>query len=228
MGIVEEKLINEINAEEKQQGKKKPKAYNYFTFVWYPQDRPNLFKKGNEKLYNLGFFTFSPFHNEISDNYLIGKGKPHYHVLCKSANKQTENAFIKALVEALGNSLQGVAIHKGDTGVENVSLMLRYFLHLNNPIKEKFDCVKFYEECPIVFAEEYAKAFQTEIQVYIQAYIIGSKCTEFAEVLASLGNSNIIITEWLNQRKHMQLVYNLLNDNRKLLKDLERSGNNGV
>ncbi len=221
-------LMQAILEEEKLQGKKKPKAYNYFTFVWYPQDRPKLFKKGNEKLYNLGFFTMSPFHNQIPDNYLIGKGKPHYHVLCKSANKQTENAFIKALVDALGNSLQGVALHKGDTGVENVGLMLRYFLHLNNPVKEKFDVTSFLEECPIVFAGEYAKAFQTEIQVYVQAYIIGNMCTEFAQVLAILGNSNIVITEWLNQRKHMQLVYNLLNDNRKLLKELERSGNNGI
>lgn len=213
--------IPEIEQETKQE-KGKPKAYNYFTFIWYPAERPHLFEKGNEKLYNLGFFTMSPLHNGVENQYYIGGKKPHYHMLCKSANKKTANAFIKDLCDALGNNLQGIAIHKEDIGVENVELMLRYFMHLNNPTKEKFDLLQFLIKCEIPFASEYAKAFQTEIQVFVQAFICSKGSTEFQEVLGCLGNSNIIITEWLNQRKHMQLVYNMLNDNRKLQKEMER------
>lgn len=220
-----EEIVNE------EEDRKKPKAYEYFTILWYPIERPKLFEYA--EIYNLGFWQQSPMHESENYSFWVDEAtrkiekapnKPHIHLICKAANKQTVNAFIKKLCEVLNNDLTGIAINKEDAGINDISKMLRYQLHLNNPYKEHFEIEKFILDCPIYFWSEYAKAFQLEIQKLVELHISEEMLTEHIEVIRMYGE-NCIISEWLNNRKHLQLVYNLLNDNKRKLKENRHNGN---
>lgn len=214
-----------INAEEQ---KGKPATYEYFTFIWYPLERQHLFE--DKLIYNLGYWQFSPMHESENIQFYIDKVtqkigkaplKPHIHVICKASNKQTANAFIKRLCEVLGNDLTGVAISKEEIGVSKILDLLRYQLHLNNPYKEHFDVYEFLKDCPSYFWTEYARAFKMEIQKFVETYIDENECTEMIEVIKMIEDS-CIISEWLNDRKHMLLCVNMLNDNKRRIKERER------
>ena len=210
--------------EEEKENRRKPRSYNYFTFVWYPYERPDLMM--TPEIYSLGFITKSPMHGQGSardrpELLRIGQGKVHYHVDVKSDRKKTANAFLIDLCKAVNNDFTGIAVTSSQVGVGDIKSMLRYNLHLNNPLKEHFNISDYILSCDYAWAKEYSSAFEMEIQVMLQNIIISEMMTEFKQVINAFGKNNIIISEWLNHRKHMQLVYNLLNDNRKALAKYE-------
>lgn len=197
-----------------------PSSY-YFTLVVYPEEmKPDTINK----LYNLGTIFFSPVHNKKKqfDGY-IGEFKPshtpktHIHLLIKSCNKITENAFIKRFCELFQTSecvnLQGIALHKGDCLVKNPEMMLRYFYHLDNPMKERFNLDDAFEEVPMNFTEEVVKAFHTEIMVKI-TYLIQSGEIENIQQICFESNSAVYM-KWLYTGRNMYVVNSMFNELRR-------------
>lgn len=167
----------------------KKKAYRYFTFLLYPDEFPGSLIKD---LAALGVMMISPLHTPYVETHppdeksfssalkatgfslveigFIDEGlKDHFHVLCKSANKITENSFVSNLCELLHNDLRGIAVNPKNCGVEAPELMLRYFYHLDHPSKQhfKFDLIDL--DVPLAFFKECRAAFQIEIDLWIMA-----------------------------------------------------------
>ena len=130
---------------------------NYFTVVTYPLE----FNR-DDALWQVGTIFESPIHNANipqvpstinstvfrnykGETYVYTDGKlkkPHVHVLIKTPNKMTEKAFIEKLCKALDKDLTGLALHQGDALVKQPQTMIRYFYHLDSPMKESFDVLQ--------------------------------------------------------------------------------------
>lgn len=211
--------IQIIPQEEIEKGK--PKAYEYFTIVWYPAERPKLLM--DSRIHELGWWQQSPMHEAENMEFFtdtiirkIGKApiKPHIHLVNKSANKITVNTWIKKLCQAIDNDFTGIALNKEDCGVSDIKKMLRYELHLNNPMKEHFCLTEFIEQCPLYFSNEYAKAFEIELLEIVTGYIMAGDMRNTSEVL-QIFEKNCVMNEFLMNRKHLQIVHNMLDENRK-------------
>lgn len=194
-----------------------PSSY-YFTFVVYPNEFSNI-----GLFYNLGSIFVSPIHNkEFKPFGYIGdfkpngvnNPKPHIHVLVKCSNKITENAFIIRLCDVLKNDFKGVALHKGDCLVKNPQMMLRYFYHLDNPLKEHFNIELAFQEQFINFTEDIIKAFNTEISLRISFGITSGEIENLQQIML-LYPCSAITTKWLYTGKNMYVVNSLLNEQRR-------------
>ena len=168
----------------------KKKAYRYFTFLLYPDEFPGSLIKD---LASLGVMMISPLHTpyvethppdnvsfsselrKVAETALAEIGfnddelKDHFHVICKSANKITENSFVSNVCELLHNDLRGISINPQNCGVEAPELLLRYFYHLDHPSKQHFDFDLMDINVPLAFFKECRSAFQVEIDLWIMA-----------------------------------------------------------
>lgn len=201
---------------------------NYFTLVVYPLE----FNRDNE-LWKLGSIFESPIHNANHDfhpmcnatvvcsenfgSYVKSfemQGKPHIHKLIKTPNKITENAFIEKLCRVLGNDLHGIALHKGDTLVKEPTTLLRYFYHLDSPMKEVFDYTQAFIQVPRVFTKEVVSAFDIEIREDITLGIQTGRYENINQIIFAHEYS-LVYTEWLYRGRNMYVVNSQFNEIRK-------------
>lgn len=190
----------------------------YFTIVIYPSEMnfDTLFR-----LQDIGTLFISPIHNRDNLNhsavqtFLLGKSsKMHQHILIKASNKMTENAFIKKLCDALGNDFTGVALHKGDSLVKSPDMMIRYFYHLDNPLKEKFNIELAFEDVVPNFTDEVVKAFNLEITLRVSYGIQSEEIKNIQDILTLYTNS-AVTTKWLYTSRNMYVVNSMFNELRR-------------
>ena len=198
----------------------------YFTIVVYPHEMKadTIFK-----LHNIGTLFISPIHNSFKNkeqqnyynyvacnqDYLLGNlPKPHQHILFKSSNKMTENAFIKKLCDTLGNDFTGVALHKGDSLVKSPDMMIRYFYHLDNPLKEKFNIELAFEDVVPNFTDEVVKAFNLEITLRVSFGIQSEELKNIQDIITLYSNS-AVTTKWLYTGRNMYVVNSMFNELRR-------------
>lgn len=193
-----------------------PKSY-FFTVVIYPQE----FGKRISLLYNLGSVYSSPIHHgdylerSNSDFSLIKRKKDHQHLLIRSPTKMTANAFIKLLLELLGNDITGIAISKDEILVSNAPQLLRYFYHLDNPLKEHFPIEEALNDVLPNFTDVVIKAFGKEIRGIICANIFEGEIKCLKDICC-YGSFSIVFQEWLFKDKNCYVVKNLIDEERKL------------
>ena len=189
----------------------------YFTLVIYPQE---ITKDAIERLRGLGWIYISPIHNQkpVEPYGYIGEFKPttkeHQHWLFKMPNKQTENAFIQKVAEALNKDFTGVALHKGDSMVKDVFMMIRYFYHMDNPNKEPFNWEDALMYCHPTFCEEILKAFNSEITFKISMLIQTGTIKNIQNIMLYYPES-IVLTKWLYTGRNMYVVNSMFNEIRR-------------
>ena len=138
----------------------------FFTVVIYPEE----FGKKANLLYNLGSVYFSPIHHgdyvgkSKGDTELVKKVKDHQHLMIRAPTKMTANAFIQKLLLLLHNDITGIAISKDEILVSNPPQLLRYFYHLDNPLKEHFPIETALDDVLPNFTDVVIKAFDMEIR----------------------------------------------------------------
>ena len=201
---------------------------NYFTVVVYPLE----FQRDND-LWMLGSVYDSPIHNAkqpttpmcretfitFENGFCFSSsfenvGKPHIHKLIKTPNKMTENAFIEKLCKILGKDLTGIAIHKGDTLVKEPTTLLRYFYHLDSPMKEPFDYTQAFIQVPRVFTKEIVSAFDIEIREQI-TFNIQMGIYENINQIIFANDYSLVFTEWLYRGRNMYVINSMFNEIRK-------------
>ena len=192
----------------------------YFTLVIYPDEAP---KRTVQKLSKLGILFISPIHDTWHKPVgYIGEFAPsefkatkqHQHLLLKMPNKQTENSFIIKLSEALNNDFTGVALHKGDALVKDVTMMIRYFYHMDSPNKEPFDWQDALMDVSPQFTEEVLKAFNLEITVLISMKIQTEEIKNIQQIMIFFPNQ-AVLTKWLYTGKNMYVVNSMFNEIRR-------------
>ena len=190
----------------------------YFTLVIYPKEikRDNL-----AKLFTLGWVYISPIHNKEQISYddlpcvpCLPTVKEHQHYLFKMPNKQTENSFIQKVCEVLNKDLTGVAIHKGDCLVKDVSMMIRYFYHIDSPNKEPFNWEDAVMDCHPTFEEEVLKAFNSEITFMVSVLIQNEVIKNINNIIFYYPNSTIL-NKWLYTGRNMYVVNSQFNEIRR-------------
>ena len=191
-----------------------PNGY-YFTFVIYPKE----FGKRVNLLYNLGSVYFSPIHHgdykgrPKSDYELVKKVKDHQHIMVRAPTKMTANSFIIKLCQLLNNDFTGLSYYDEEILVSDPSSLLRYFYHLDNPMKEHFDIESALDDVLPNFTDVVIKAFDKEIRGIVCARIFSGDIHTFQDI-CTLGSFNIVFQEWLF-RSHNAYVCKCLLDERK-------------
>lgn len=180
-----------------------PTGY-FFTFVIYPEFTQE------KLLYELGYVFISPIHNKSGLT-----GKPHKHVLLKTPNKYTANTFYEKFVYLLNGDFTGIAIFTGELLVNDVSQMLRYFYHLDNPNKERFDYDNSYLNCDICFSPYVAKAFDLEISNILTIMLLGSGICTLDFVFKKASINTFVLQYWLRQGRNLYYISKLLDENLK-------------
>lgn len=200
---------------------------NYFTLVYYP-----LEFKEEHLFWKLGTVFESPVHNSGIDlhpmcqgvmkvTFNFGyecnferQGKPHIHVLIKTPNKMTENAFIEKLCKVINNDFTGIALHKGDALVKDPTTLLRYFYHLDSPMKERFDYTQAFIEVPRTLTKEIVSAFDIEIREDITMGIQIGRYENINQIIFA-NEYSLVYTEWLYRGRNMYVVNSQFNEIRK-------------
>lgn len=194
---------------------KLPNGY-YFTFVIYP----NEFGKRVQLLYNLGSVYFSPIHHgdykgkPKNDFELVVKVKDHQHVMVRAPTKHTANSFIQELARLLHNDFTGIAILKEMILVNDVPQMLRYFYHLDNPLKEHFPIELALDDVLPNFTDMVIKAFDMEIRGIVCANIFAGNIRSFQDI-CTYGSFNCVFQEWLFKGRNAYVIRNLLDERKK-------------
>lgn len=190
----------------------------YFTLVIYPKE---IKGENLAKLFSLGWVYISPIHNqepicydELPSVLSIAGIKEHQHYLFKMPNKQTENSFIQKVCEVLHKDLTGVAIHKGDCLVKDVSMMIRYFYHMDSPNKEPFDWEDAIMYCHPTFEVEVLKAFNSEITFKVSVLIQTEVIKNINNIIFYYPNSTIL-NKWLYTGRNMYVVNSQFNEIRR-------------
>lgn len=191
----------------------------YFTVVIYPEE---ITKQNFNALFSLGWVFISPIHNaEIDSKYdcllvpvTYVYPKKHQHLLIKMPNKQTENAFIKKLCDALNKDFTGIALHKGDSMVKDVSMMIRYFYHMDSPSKEPFNWEDSLQDVHPTFEEEILKAFNSEISFKVSLLIQTGVIKNIQNIIFYYPNSTIL-NKWLYTGRNMYVVNSQFNEIRR-------------
>lgn len=167
---------------------------------------------------NLGTSSIMAFPNinELCLGKSIGHKKPHRHLLLKTANSYTENTFVEKLVKLLDNDLTGISIHLGDVLVKKPELMIRYFYHLDNPIKEHFNLENAFQDVMPAFSKEVAKAFEVEITQLIKNKIYNGEFCGIQDILLYYDNS-FVLNEFLRVSHNLYLVNSIIKDYRFLI-----------
>lgn len=200
---------------------------NYFTIVYYP-----LEFKDEHLFWKLGTVFESPIHNANQDLHPMCKGmmmmakdfgyevkfekqgKPHIHVLIKTPNKMTEKAFVQKLAMLLDKDLTGVALHQGDALVKDPTTLLRYFYHLDSPMKERFDYTQAFIEVPRTLTKEIVSAFDIEIREDITMGIQTGRYENINQIIFA-NEYSLVYTEWLYRGRNMYVVNSQFNEIRK-------------
>lgn len=202
-----------------------PSGY-YFTFVIYPKE----FGKKVNLLYNLGSLYLSPIHhgdyNGISHSgfEIVVKKKDHQHVMVRSPTKMTANSFIQLISKLLNNDFTGIAIHKDDIYVSDPAQLLRYFYHLDNPLKEHFPIESALEDVLPNFTDVVIKAFDKEIRGIVCANIFTGQINSFQDI-CTYGSFTIVFQEWLFRGKNAYVCKNLIDERKKNYVNDKDSGN---
>lgn len=188
---------------------------HFFTTVIYPGE----FGKKVNLLYNLGSVYFSPIHHgdygfSREETALTVKKKDHQHIMIRTSRKMTENAFIEQLCELLHNDLSGIALHTGDTLVSDPAFLLRYFYHLDNPLKEHFDLMEAFNDVFPNFTDIVIKAFDKEIRGAVTYNIFEGNIKSFQDI-CTFGSQTIVFQEWLFRGHNAYVVKNLLDERKK-------------
>lgn len=190
----------------------------YFTLVIYPKE---IKGENLAKLFSLGWVYISPIHNMEQNEYddlpsvLSLQGvKEHQHYLFKMPNKQTSNAFVKKVCEVLNKDLTGVALHKADCLVKDVSMMIRYFYHMDSPSKEPFNWEDAVMDCHPTFEDEVLKAFNSEITFKVSVLIQNEVIKNINNIIFYYPNSTIL-NKWLYTGRNMYVVNSQFNEIRR-------------
>lgn len=191
----------------------------FFTFVIYPSE----FGKRVQLLYNLGCFYQSPIHHgdykgkPQSDYELVKKIKDHQHIMVRAPTKMTGNSFIQLLMQVLNNDLTGIAISKEHILVTEPSQMLRYFYHLDNPMKEHFPIESALDDVLPNFVDVVLKAFDKEIRGIVCANIFAGNIKSFQDI-CTFGSFNNVYQEWLFRGRNAYVIKNLLDERKNYVK----------
>lgn len=192
----------------------------FFTVVIYPDE----FGQKVKLLYNLGSVYFSPIHHgdylgkPKSEFEIVHKIKDHQHLMIRAPTKMTANAFIIKLMDLLHNDITGIAISKEFILVTDPAQMLRYFYHLDNPLKEHFPIETALDDVLPNFTDVVIKAFDKEIRGIVLANIFEGNVRRLKDV-CTLGCCSIVFQEWLFKGKNGYVVKQMIDEERKFNND---------
>ncbi|MCQ2977719.1 MAG: replication protein, partial [archaeon] len=130
-------------------------------------------------------------------------------------NKVTANKFYEKLVYLLGGDFTGIAVFSGEILVQDVSQMMRYFYHLDNPNKERFDYDNSYLNCDICFSPYVAKAFDLEITNILTIMLLGSGIHTLDFLFKKSSINSFVLQYWLRQGRNLYYISKLLDENLK-------------
>lgn len=214
----------------------KKKSFNYFTFLLYPDEFPSSLIKD---LCSLGVMMISPLH-QPSKEHFVGRSsssdlkvignmlstitlpwdddlKDHFHVICKSGSKITENSFVQKLCMVLNNDLRGLSINPNDCGVAKPELLIRYFYHLDHPHKQQFDFDLMTLDVPLAFFTECKLAFNVELSLLTMALFDESNSLNG---LQNLTRASPFVSWYFWNCKNIYLISQLYKERRELEKEI--------
>lgn len=93
-------------------------------------------------------------------------------------------------------------------------MMIRYFYHLDNPLKEKFNIELAFEDVVPNFTDEVVKAFNLEITLRVSYGIQSEEIKNIQDILTLYTNS-AVTTKWLYTSRNMYVVNSMFNELRR-------------
>lgn len=206
---------------------------NYFTFILYPNEFYEI--HDDTILWELGTIYRSPLHNANALNVPMplefmakteygfiqfrancdGQKKAHYHYLVKTPNKMTSKKFGQLLASVLQKDFTGLAYCESQCLVKCPEVMLRYFFHIDSPMKESFCLMDAFRCVPSNFTKEFVKAFDVEIRAIITGAIQNGEIENIQQILF-YNDSSLVFTEWLYRGRNMYVINSMFNEIRKV------------
>jgi|GEM_PF-1443853 len=165
----------------------------FFTGLVYP-DSENLPENWIEILRDsLRQFLISPLHQpdptEDLESGALKTKKPHYHVLYCHGNTVTPKAAREIMPGWIVLPPSDFAFMVGS--YRNLS---RYFLHLDQPDKERFagkpqELLTVLNNFPLDLSKELTKDERRQLKIQLHNYVRDREITEFAELLDALADT---------------------------------------